>query len=307
MSLIKSISVGNGDMFYIKHGTSNFTIIDCNIDDTNKKEITDEIVLESSGKDIIRFISTHPDEDHIHGLKYLDDKIDIANFYCVANEDTKDDETEDFKRYCELRDSKEKAFYIYRDCSRCWMNKNDDEKKYGSSGINILWPIVDNEDYQNELLNVKEGKSSNNISPIIKYSLNNGVTVLSFGDLESSFMEKIKDTIELPEADIIFAPHHGRSSGKIPKEWMESINPKMVIIGEAPSEKIDYLSGYNTITQNTAGDIILDCSTGIVDIYVSNENYSVNFLENNKKANDYNSTYSGPLNLYNVIKYELSL
>lgn len=262
MSLIKSISVGNGDMFYIKHGTSNFTIIDCNIDDTNKKEITDEIVLESSGKDIIRFISTHPDEDHIHGLKYLDDKIDIANFYCVANEATK-----------------------------------DDEKKYGSSGINILWPIVDNEDYQNELLNVKEGKSPNNISPIIKYSLNNGVTVLWFGDLESSFMEKIKDTIELPEADIIFAPHHGRSSGKIPKEWMESINPKMVIIGEAPSEKIDYLSGYNTITQNTAGDIILDCSTGIVDIYVSNENYSVNFLENNKKANDYNSTYIGTLNL----------
>ena len=297
MSLIKSISVGNGDMFYIKHGTSNFTIIDCNIDDTNKKEITDEIVLESSGKDIIRFISTHPDEEHIHGLKYLDDKIDIANFYCVANEATKDDETEDFKRYCELRDSKEKAFYIYRDCSRCWMNKNDDEKKYGSSGINILWPIVDNEDYQNELLNVKEGKSPNNISPIIKYSLNNGVTVLWFGDLESSFMEKIKDTIELPEADIIFAPHHGRSSGKIPKEWMESINPKMVIIGEAPSEKIDYLSGYNTITQNTAGDIILDCSTGIVDIYVSNENYSVNFLENNKKANDYNSTYIGTLNL----------
>ena len=65
------------------------------------------------------------------------------------------------------------------------MNKNDDEKKYGSSGINILWPIVDNEDYQNELLNVKEGKSPNNISPIIKYSLNNGVTVLWFGDLES--------------------------------------------------------------------------------------------------------------------------
>ena len=35
MSIIKSVSVGNGDMFYIKHGTSNFTIIDCNIDETN--------------------------------------------------------------------------------------------------------------------------------------------------------------------------------------------------------------------------------------------------------------------------------
>ena len=95
MSIIKSISVGNGDLFYIKHGSSNFTIIDCNMDETNKKEITDEIIAESKEKDIKRFISTHPDEDHIHGLKYLDDQIGILNFYCVANEATKSDETED--------------------------------------------------------------------------------------------------------------------------------------------------------------------------------------------------------------------
>ena len=297
MSIIKSISVGNGDMFYIKHGSSNFTIIDCNMDDTNRQKITDEIISESSDKDITRFISTHPDEDNIHGLKYLDDKIGILNFYCVKNEATKSDETDDFKKYCELRDSDKKAFYIYEGCSRRWMNQNDEEKKYGSSGINILWPITDNEDYKAELLNAKEGKSPNNISPIIKYSLSNGVTVLWFGDLENSFMEKIKDTVELPKADIIFAPHHGRSSGKIPKEWMESISPKIVIIGEAPSEKINYLSNYNTITQNTAGDIILDCESGIVDIYVSNENYSVKFLKNNKKSNAYGATYIGTLNV----------
>ena len=297
MSIIKSISAGNGDMFYIKHESSNFTIIDCNMDDTNRQKITDEIISEASGKNIIRFISTHPDEDHIHGLKYLDDKIRILNFYCVANKATKSDETDDFKKYCELRDSGKKSFYIYQGCSRCWMNQNDKEKDYGPSGINILWPITDNEDYKNELLNAKEGKSPNNIYPIIKYSLNNGVTVLWFGDLENSFMEKIKDTIELPNADIIFAPHHGRSSGKIPKEWMESISPKIVIIGEAPSEKINYLSNCNTITQNTAGDIILDCKSGIVDIYVSNENYSVNFLENNKKSSAYGATYIGTLNV----------
>jgi beta-lactamase superfamily II metal-dependent hydrolase len=297
MSLIKSLSVGNGDMFYIKHESSNFTIIDCNIDDTNEEEITDEIVRESCEKDIKRFISTHPDDDHIHGLKYLDDKIGIVNFYCVANEATKDDETEDFKRYCELRDSEKKAFHIYKGCSRCWMNKNDKEKKYGCSGINILWPIVDNEEYKNELLNAKAGKSPNNISPIIEYSLKNGVTVLWFGDLENSFMEKIKDTIKLPEASIIFAPHHGRSSGKIPKEWMESINPKIVVIGEAPSEKIDYLSGCNTITQNTAGDIILDCNTNSVDIYVSNTEYSVDFLTNKKKLDNYSAKYIGTLDL----------
>ena len=178
MSIIKSVSVGNGDMFYIKHGTSNFTIIDCNIDETNDKKIVNEIKQEASGKNITRFISTHPDDDHIHGLKYLDDHLGIVNFYCVANEATKSDATDDFKRYCELRDSEKKAFYIYRDCYRCWMNRDDEEKKYGSSGIDILWPITSNSDYKTELANVKEGKSPNNISPIIKYSLNNGVTVL---------------------------------------------------------------------------------------------------------------------------------
>ena len=221
----------------------------------------------------------------------------IELHFAETQEATKDDETEDFKQYKELRDSEKKAFYIHRGCSRCWMNKNDEEKKYGSSGINILWPITENEDYKSELINVKNGESPNNISPIIKYSLEGGVTALWFGDLENSFMEKIKDVIELPEADIIFAPHHGRKSGKIPKEWMDSINPKIVIIGEAPSEKINYLSDYNTITQNTAGDIILDCDSGIVDIYVANENYSVEFLENKKKADNYGGTYIGTLNL----------
>ena len=177
------------------------------------------------------------------------------------------------------------------------MNSDDKEKKYGSSGINILWPIVSNSDYKAELSNAKEGKSPNNISPIIKYSLENGVTALWFGDLENTFMEKIKDAIELPKADIIFAPHHGRKSGKIPKEWMDSIAPQMVVIGEAPSGELNYLSDYNTITQNSAKDIILDCDSGFIDVYVSNENYSVDFLDNKKKPDKYGATYIGTLNL----------
>jgi len=110
-------------------------------------------------------------------------------------------------------------------------------------------------------------------------------------------MEKIKDAIELPKADIIFAPHHGRKSGKIPKEWMDSIAPQMVVIGEAPSGELNYLSDYNTITQNSAKDIILDCDSGFIDVYVSNENYSVDFLDDKKKPDKYGATYIGTLNL----------
>ena len=145
MSIIKSFSVDKGDTFYIKHGSSNFTVIDCNLVDERKDDILQEIAEESKGKDIFRFISTHPDEDHIHGLEHLDDRFGILNFYCVNNEATKSDESPSFKRYRELRDSS-KAFYIEKGCSRCWMNENDgpNGKNYGSSGINFLWPILSN-------------------------------------------------------------------------------------------------------------------------------------------------------------------
>ena len=85
MSKIKSFSVDTGDMFYINHNSSNFTVIDCNLQDERKKEIMDEVCAEAKNKDITRFISTHPDEDHIHGIEYFDKRLPIINFYCVKN------------------------------------------------------------------------------------------------------------------------------------------------------------------------------------------------------------------------------
>lgn len=127
MSIIKSFSVNEGDMYYIKHGSRNFTIIDCYLTEDKKDLIIDEIIKEKKEKDIVRFISTHPDDDHIGGFKYLDDKISIMNFYCVKNEYNKEN-SDDYNRYYKLRDDNKKAFYLFRGCSRRWMNDNDDKK-----------------------------------------------------------------------------------------------------------------------------------------------------------------------------------
>jgi len=293
MSIIKSFSVGEGDMFYINHNSDNFSIIDCCLSDDSKEKIVKEIKHASLGKGVTRFISTHPDQDHISGLKYLDDNIDILNFYCVKNKVTKKDETEDFRHYCSLRDSSEKAYYIEKDCVRKWMNQTSEER--GSAGINILWPVVDNEDYKAALKIAEEGGSPNNISAIIKYSLENGVSVLWMGDLETDFMESIKDDIKLPKINILIAPHHGRDTGKVPEGWMSKMNPEVIIIGEAPSEDLNYYNGYNTITQNSAGDITFECVEKKVHIFVSNQGYSVVFLDNEYISGDDN--YIGTLNL----------
>lgn len=295
MSIIKSLSVGSGDMFYIKHGSDNFSIIDCCLSDENKEDIVQEIKREKQGKIITRFISTHPDEDHFHRLKYLDNAINILNFYCVKNKVIKEDETEDFIRYCKLRDHPEKAFYLKKGCERKWLNLGDDER--GSSEINILWPVIENEYYKNALKEAEEGECTNNISIVMKYSLNNGITMVWMGDLEKDFMENIKDEIIFSKVNVLIAPHHGRKTGKIPQEWLKEMNPDIIIMGEAPSENLDYASynSYNKITQNSAGDIIFECVTRKIHIYVSNKYYSVDYLED-EDMRTYNN-YIGTLNI----------
>ena len=91
MSLVKSFSVGDGDMFYIQHVSDNFSIIDCSLLDDREVEILDEIGVAKKGKGITRFISTHPDQDHLQGLVKLDDRFEILNFYVVKNAATKTD------------------------------------------------------------------------------------------------------------------------------------------------------------------------------------------------------------------------
>ena len=268
-------------MFYIQHGSDNFTIIDCSIGDDNANRIIADIIEQKKGKNIVRFISTHPDEDHIHGLERLDDKIDILNFYCVKNKVTKKDVTDSFTRYCTLRDDAKKAFYIEKGCKRKWMNEEGEGR--GSSGINILWPNPNNAALKEALKCAEAGESPNNISAVISYSLDGGATVLWMGDLETAFMESVQAELDLPKVDILFAPHHGRDSGKVPEALLKKMSPKMIVIGEAPSQHLNYYQGYNTITQNSAGDILFECATGEVHVFTSNK-YTVGFLTNKGKS-----------------------
>ena len=291
MSVVKSFSVGNGDMFYVNHDSDNFTIIDCCLPEDVADSIIAEVKAKQKAKGISRFISTHPDQDHFSGLELLDKHLSIVNFYCVKNSATKDDETDDFKKYCELRDS-DKAFHIHKGCKRKWMNLDDETR--GSSGIMIRWPDTTNQEFKLALADAAQGLSPNNISPIIEY-LGPGGSFIWMGDLESEFMENIADELSLTKAAILFAPHHGRDSGKVPADLLDKMDPEIIVIGEAPSEHLNYYAGYNTITQNSAGDIIFDCSSDYIDIYVSKKSYFVNFLVNRKLANNHGAHYLGSI------------
>lgn len=277
MSIVKSFSFPcgelRGDTFYIQHNTDNFTVIDCYLKDGNdascrKDEIISEIVEKSEGR-ICRFISTHPDNDHILGIEELDKKWTITNFYAVDNEIQNDKDDSSLAKYIELL--KNKNCPIERGISRSWLNISKDG--VGSSGINFLWPITSNEKFKKELSKVAKGESPNNICCILTYSIENGAKYMWMGDLETDMQQEFYDTCKsrIPKIDILFQPHHGRKSASVPAELLEALSPKLVVVGNSPSKYLDYGDSDNTITQNSSGDILFVNEGNYVHVYTQNE------------------------------------
>jgi hypothetical protein len=279
-------------MFYIDHNSDNFSIIDCCLSEDNEAIIAEEIETLAAAKGITRFISTHPDDDHIRGLKYLDSVTTILNFYCVRNKAQKEDQTDDFDHYCELRDSN-KAFYLFKGCSRKWMNQGDGTRD--PAGIGIHWPVTSGDAFRGALAVAEEGRCPNNISPIITYEVKDGATFMWMGDLDTDFIGEIKDSLNLPRANILFAPHHGRDSGKVPEDVLTTIDPDIIVVGEAASQHLHYYPGYNTITQNSAGDITFNCVGSKVCIFTSETDYAVDFLDDEGDGSQ--ADYLGTLNV----------
>jgi len=284
MAMVRAFSVGNGDMFYIKHYGDHFTIIDCQLFGDHKEWLVEEMKAEAKGR-ISRFISTHPDEDHIEGIEYLDEKMPIINFYAVDNKATKPDPSDSFKHYCDLRDG-DRAFHVFKDCRRHWLNESNNERN--GAGVHMLWPDRSNEHFIKALDEAASGTAFNNISLVCRYIVKDGPSFMWIGDLETQFMEDILDDIELPKTTVVFAPHHGRQSGKLPNSWLDKLQPEIIVIGEAPERHLNYYSGYNKITQNRAKDITFVPDGNKVHCYSSNGNYGMrDWLSNENKPNEF--------------------
>ena len=278
MSIIKSFSFPDrsteirGDMFYIEHNNGTFSVIDCYLKkegtpNGRMNEIIQEIKEQSSGQ-ISRFISTHPDQDHIAGLEILDSKWPIVNFYSVPNAIPQDKGNLSLMKYIELRDNAKINYSIERNINRAWLNSPQDGRS--GAGINFLWPVLDNEKFLEAQQNVAKGvNEKNDICPIFTYSLHNGAKVMWMGDLETEMQAEFYAQYRghIPHVDILFQPHHGRETGSVPEDLLKALNPSLIIIGNAPAKHIDYGDSRYTITQNTSGDLVFVLETKKVHIY----------------------------------------
>ena len=133
MGIIKSFTVGKGDIFYIKHNRSNYTTIDCFLSNENIDGVMNEISNKARSQSITRPISTHPNDGYVYGLEYPEKKVVIANFYCSVDETTQKGQKDSLHKYCDLKDSS-KEFYLYGACFCKWIGE-EVEKKEGNHSI----------------------------------------------------------------------------------------------------------------------------------------------------------------------------
>lgn len=190
---------------------------------------------------IWRFIPTHPDMDHLSGLKRLDDEIGFDVMWDTEHtkEQNLDEEwidrfdKEDWIRYEEIREGETDHSYInpYRGYQKNYWKQDN---------VRILHP---SSSYISDLNDVNEDSESqeyNNGSYVLKINHGNQAVLLP-GDAEEDAWDEIIDHwgIEvLEDVTILKAAHHGVKSG-FHREAVEAMDPDHIILSTGKKKPTD--------------------------------------------------------------------
>ena len=251
MAVIHFLNVLEGDCNFIQHDSGRLTVIDVSnayndIDTVEEKKVKASKEREDrrlrtmvpSGKvnykqketpdnpilylkekikptEIFRFIISHPDMDHLDGIKDLYEEYFIRNIWDTDNKKELDLENfdggynkEDWVFYKNLRDGKNKdinrrTYYYDSDC----LYWNQDDIKILSPSRELLKKAIENDDYNDSsyaLLFTPPKKNGDKWKIIFGGDTHN--------ESWKHIIEKYSDDIE--NIDVLFAPHHGRGSDR---------------------------------------------------------------------------------------------
>lgn len=303
MGVIHFLNVLEGDCSWIQHLSGHNTIIDvCNARKEEKEKIFESFSTKNMGNHhqkehpinpieyfhkfnlsgIFRFILTHPDMDHLDGIKDLFEEFEVINFWDTENNKEMDENSdwgkyrkEDWDYYQTIRkkDKDPIVLHLYSGAKNKYFNQ-DSEGKSGGDGLYILAPTK-------ELLqSANDSGKYNDASYVILYRMGNGKKVIFAGDSEDKTWDYILEEYEedVKDIDILIAPHHGRKTGGN-DDYLDILNPKLTLFGNAKSENLDYSSwnnkGLEHITNNQANCVVMDINAkGNINIYVTNENFA---------------------------------
>lgn len=312
MALIHFLNVKQGDCSIIEHNTGHVTVIDvCNAKaDTPQNrfaEALDAFMSKSAvsgyfnqkaypvnpiaylrGRGIttvFRFILTHPDMDHLDGIKAIWEAFSPMNFWDTDNTCSKSEDDfkngspynyDDWAFYRKLRAGNGPAgltrlTLFAGNCGQYW-NRGENGSMNGGDGISILAPTP------KLITQANECGDFNDCSYVLLYRVG-PFRILFGGDSHDETWAHIIENhaAEIKNIDLLIAPHHGRKSGRS-YEFLDILRPRMTFFGNASSEHLAYGAWNNRnlpfVTNNQAGSMVVNATSSSLDLYVTNENFA---------------------------------
>lgn len=305
---IHYLNVDEGDCSIIKHDSGRITMIDicCGNLKTAQRALDECFTIKNAAAEglrgnfnqkehpinpldwlpnitkgnIFRFVATHPDMDHLDGLKALfDSKFKPCIFWDTENDKEMDSDSgfgkyheEDWKFYQKLHEDSVK------DVTRLFLKENSKGKFYNQdddSGIGLgdrITIISPSKEVENK---VEETEKYNDISYVLLITTAHNRKILFCGDTEAAAWDIIlkNHAQELSDIDILISPHHGRKSGGN-DEYLDVLRPKISLLGNAKSKDIDYSAWNNRkllhFTNNQLGSVIFqEAGDGTFDVYAT--------------------------------------
>jgi beta-lactamase superfamily II metal-dependent hydrolase len=237
-------------------------------------------------KNIFRFILTHPDMDHMDGLKNLFRNNTVNNFWHTGVERDAPDFPEngkykkaDWDYYTKLIEKQITGVNVISPKAgaknKYWSFDENGDKAKGDS-LSILSPT-------DALVKKCNYKDFNDASYVISYKSSAGPVIFP-GDSGNAawayILEYYKSLVK--DAAVLFAPHHGRDSKR---DWafLDVVNPRISFLGNASSEHLGYEAWKNRdllyFTNNQCGNIRVDFDDEDVVVSIENEDYARKYTD----------------------------
>ena len=334
MPTVHFLNVCDGDCSIIQHGSGRVSVIDiCNGQTSTKRIIAEAVrglqinqyaakAASLSGNhgmrdkptepisymqnlgitSIFRFILTHPDMDHMDGLKALCDEIGVVNFWDSGVRRDKPEfgdncpyREEDWDQYESLRDGKSPGVTVVRPRAGSqfqFANKGEpNDREDGGDYLSIVAPSA------TLVQGATDSEDPNDGSYVIIYRTCGGKIIFG-GDAHDETWDYIltHHKAAVQDCAVLIAPHHGRDSDRC-YDFLDTLRPNLTLFGCADSQHLGY-DAWNSrnllhITNNQAGNVVLNANNEGIDVYVENLEFAKRWNTHDVTKTINGNTYIG--------------
>jgi competence protein ComEC len=325
MPQLHFMNVGQGDCTWIQHADGKNTVIDvCNGNAVLQKSAFDAYVdaaydivearkglsgnfrqkdspvnpieyMKSFGvSSIFRFIATHPDMDHLDGIKAIFDEFGPVNFWDtdnskeIANFDSGRFSEEDWSFYKGLRNGSDpagaKRLALHSGAKAPYYNQGEGGVG-GGNGLFVLSPTKE------LVANANDCDDFNDCSYVLLYRTGSKKIVIG-GDSHDASWEHIlaNHRSDVEDVDLLIAPHHGRASDRS-YDFLDVLRPKLTFFGVAKSEHLGYSGWRNrdleVMTNNQGNCFVVDITEGSAVVYCTYKTFAHTYCRESFKGESF--------------------